>query len=67
MASVKKLTPHFSDDDLCLISELLRVAQQSLLDTQTVLTRVYPSSPTIERLAIWSEQAADIRERIEGR
>jgi hypothetical protein len=57
----------FTDTDLDLINELLRVASVSLQETVISIESRYPSSPFVETLRKWQEQAADIRERIESR
>jgi hypothetical protein len=57
----------FTDTDLDLINELLRVASVSLNETIITVGSRYPGSPFIETLRKWQEQAADIRERIEAR
>jgi len=57
----------FTDTDLDLISELLRVASVSLHETIATLERRNPGAMFIEVLRLHAEQAADIRERIEAR
>ena len=58
---------YFTDTDLDLINELLRVASVSLQETVITVESRYPGSPFVETLRTWMEQAADIRERIEAR
>ncbi len=57
----------FSDTELALLTEFLRIAQQSILETADALFKTYPTSLMVERLRLDAETAADIRERIEER
>ena len=53
----------FTDNEWTMIAELLQVAQVECL----ALASKVPQSSMAERLRIYAEQAADYRERIEGR
>jgi hypothetical protein len=58
---------NFTDAELDLIDELLRVASVSLQETIITLSTRCPGTAFIESLRKWQEQAADIRDRIEAR
>ena len=64
----KPLSPvQFTDADLTMLGELLRIAQQTLIETTTSVDKVWPGSALGERMTAWAESAADLRERIDGR
>ena len=56
----------FTEDDWNAIAEYLRVAQMSLLELATQVERT-TGNPSGERMRVYAEQAADLRERIEAR
>jgi hypothetical protein len=61
-------TVNFSSDELDVLSELLRIAQSSLLVEADGLLARHPSAVSFaEQLRMWAEQSADLRERIESR
>lgn len=54
----------FSDEDVTLIGEALRIASHDIRQTVETLTRVWPSSPLVERLTIAAERMTDLHEAI---
>ncbi len=64
----KTATPvRFTSDEYDQIAEFLRVASQSLREESARLSAKWPSTTFTEKLLQWSEQATDLRERIETR
>lgn len=57
---------HFSDAEIALLSEALRIAQRVVLKESTRLNDVYPNSPMVERFRIDAEAMADLREKVEA-
>ena len=57
----------FTDIEWNAIAEFLRVAQAQCLTLASSIEHSMPDSPMAERMRIYAEQAADYRERIEGR
>jgi hypothetical protein len=56
-----------TDSDLDLISELLPMATSEMSALLAATHKRFPEAALCESLRQWIEQAADIRERIEGR
>ena len=57
----------FTDNEWDAIANFLRVAQVECLALSASIERSMPDSPMAEKMRVYAEQAADYRERIEGR
>lgn len=55
--------PH-PTDDAAVVQESLRIAQQTVLETADILERRFPTSLLIERLRMFAESCADVRDRL---
>lgn len=58
-------SPHFSADELALISESLRIASAEITESAVHIGRIW-SSPLVERMLIAAEAMLDIKARIDG-
>ena len=56
----------FSADELCLLSESLRMSQHTLVEESDRLAVIMPTTPLIERFRMEAERMADIRARIDA-
>lgn len=56
----------FTDEELVLITESLRVAISACADNAAALEELWPTSPLIERLRMWAEHMQDVRARIDA-
>lgn len=65
---VRKQRPSatFSDEDIALISEALRIASTELEVNVLVFARLWPASPLVERMNVYAERMNDLRQQIEA-
>ena len=57
----------FTDTEWDAMAEFLRIAQTQCLTLASSVEQSMPRSPMAEKMRMYAEQAADYRERIEGR
>lgn len=56
----------FTDDDLMVLSEALRLGSSTLIDCSLVLDKAYPASSMAEKMRLTAERMTDLQTRIEA-